>query len=1030
MTVELQLLGGFAVRRDGAPLPPFPRRDAAALVKLLALAPGHRLGCERAADALWPDLPLEEARPRLHKAAHFARRVLGEQDAVTVHANRVALLPHAPVEVDVERFETAAAAALAAADPAACADAARLCPGALLPEDETEPWTAQARERVHRRRLAVLRAAGRWDDVLELEPADEEAHLALLRAAVDAGDRAGALRRHDALARALAEGPGVAPGAEADALRARALGTGAPAPAPERPPHLEREVELARLRSVVDTTVATGRGAVVLVGSEAGSGKTALVAELAARVGDRARVLRSGCDDLLAPRSLGPFRDVARAVGGPLADAFAAGGDPEAVLPALLRLLTGAPTLLVVEDLHWADDATVDAVRFLARRVPELPAVLVLTCREDELGRTHPVRRLLGALSGPGLRRIAVRPLSVEAVAVLADGRTDPRRLHRVTRGNAFYVTEVLAAGGGVPVTVRDAVLARLATLSEPAQDLIQRLAVVPTRVDRGLADHLTRDRPGPLLEAERAGVLAGDAGSLWFRHEIARAAVLSTLTPGELVTAHRDVLEALLREPAPDLARVVHHAQAGRRPDVLVRYGPAAADDAVRAGAYRQAADTLQVVIDAGAGLEPARRARLLADRASYLYYLNLFEQAFRCATRAVTAAEAAGDPLLLADAHVVLSKTAYWARGPLFAERAAARAVTLLEGSGDDLRRAAALAGLARALSNLGTPGVVAEPGGGSARFAEQALALAERAGSVELRCQALFYVGSGRLAEGDERGVADLALSVELATGDPHLELGVRACVNAAGGSYRAGRYADAEHYVTLGLRLAEHSEFFSGDYRLRLTRAAVRASAGRWEEAVRELRELLAVPGAPAAMGLHARSLLARLLARRGSAEAADVLAAATWPDEARDEVSVTGPLAAAAVEVAWLRGDVGAMPALAADVLAARPASGARGSRAELSRYLQRAGHPVAVPADPIGPWAPALAGRPLEAAAAWAALGERYEEALERALSGDPAQHERGLAVLDELGAVATVAALRRQPLLVGGSPCASCASA
>jgi tetratricopeptide (TPR) repeat protein len=537
---------------------------------------------------------------------------------------------------------------------------------------------------------------------------------------------------------------------------------------------------------------------------------------------------------------------------------------------------------------------------------------------------------------------------------------------------------------------------------------------VVPTRADRRLAEHLAGRSPDPLVEAERAGVMAGDASSVWFRHEIARAAVLSTLTPGEVVAAHRRVLDALLREPAPDPARLVHHAQAGRRTDVLLEHGPVAAADAVRTGAYRQAADTLRLVIEAGRGLPPGRVARLLADRSACLYYLNRFEEAFGAATEAVALAEEAADPMLLADALVGLSKAAFWARGPLRARAAARRAVDLLERSGDDSRRAAALAMLARSHSNLGTLGIVAEPGTECTRYAEQALELAERVDDNEVRCQALFYVGSGRLADGDERGLRDLDRSVRLGDGDPHLELEVRACVNAAGSAHRFGRFADAERYIDRGLRSAEQSEFFGGDYRLRLTRASLRASQGRWDEAIAELRDLLATPDDPAAMGLMARALLTRLLGRRGDPGAQAVLDAAVLPPDTRGEVFVEGPLVAAAVELAWLRGDTEAMPGLAADLLRSASEAGHRGSASEVCRYLQRGGHPVDPPPDAVGPWSAALAGRPLESADAWAGLGEQYEEAVERALCAVAEERERGLRMLDRLGATATIAAVRR----------------
>lgn len=1032
--VELQLLGGFSVRVDGAPVPAFPRRHAAALVKLLALVPGHRLPCERALDALWPDLLLDEARPRLHKAAHYARRTLGRREAVVLHTDSVALFPGADVSVDVARFEAAADAALGAPQGAvsvACGEAADLYAGELLPEDVYEPWTEGLRERLRLRYLALLRSAGRWDEVLALDPADEQAYLALLRRAVDDGDRAAAVRCYQRMERALSDELGIGPGPEAMALRERAVAMAAapptrssarPASMPEvaeEPRLVERDAELSRLEEIVTTTIGAGRGVVVLVTGEAGSGKTTLVRAALHRLRDRATVLTGSCDDLLVPRSLGPFRDIAAAAPDDLGAAFVPGADPEGVLPALLRLLAARPTVLVVEDVHWADDATLDAVRYLARRMGGVPSVLVLTYRDDELGRAHPLRLLLGSLTGASLRRIAVPPLSLSAVAELAGDAADPAELHRITRGNAFYVTEVLATGGsGVPETVRDAVLARLAGLSAPAQDVVQRLAVIPSRAERPLAEALAEGRLPALLEAERAGMVSGDAEHVWFRHELARAAVLSTLTAGELVAANRDVLDALLArgDRCSDVqlqARVVHHAAAGRCTDVLLRDGPGAAAAAAEVGAHRQAAETLRVVLEVGTGLDPVARAQLLTRRAYSLYYVNEFEDAWICATQAVMQAEAADDAVVLADALVALSKAAFWARGPLAARRAVGRAVELLEGAGDDARLAAALTDLARAHSNLATLGIVSEPASEAARFGERAMHLAMGLGRDDIRCQALFYLGSSKLAGGDETGFADLEEGIRLASVDPRLELKVRACVNAAGSAYRSGRFGDAERYVALGLRLADQGEFFGGEFRLRLTSAAIQASSGRWDAAIRELRELAAMPGDPAAMGQLARALLARLLARRGDPDAAEVLVQALSRAGAQDDVYIGGPLAAAAVELAWLRGQSAEMPALAEDVLRSATEVGHRASRAELSRYLQRAGHVVAVPPDAVGPWAPGLAGRWREAAAGWERLGERYEYALELSLSGDRHEALRGLRVLEQLGAAATLAVVR-----------------
>ena len=204
----------------------------------------------------------------------------------------------------------------------------------------------------------------------------------------------------------------------------------------------------------------------VLVAGEAGAGKTALTRAFADAAG--VRVLWGGCDALFTPRPLGPIADVAADVGGELERLVEDAARPHDLLPALLAELR-RPSVLVLEDLHWADEATLDLVRLLGRRLGGSPSLVLCTYRDDELGATHPLRPLLAALTGArGVRRLTLATLSAPAVRELASGHAvDPDELHRRTGGNPFYVTEVLAAPAErVPVTVRDAVLARAAGLS------------------------------------------------------------------------------------------------------------------------------------------------------------------------------------------------------------------------------------------------------------------------------------------------------------------------------------------------------------------------------------------------------------------------------------------------------------------------------------------------------------------------------------------------------------------------------------
>jgi predicted ATPase len=232
----------------------------------------------------------------------------------------------------------------------------------------------------------------------------------------------------------------------------------------------ERADALAGLCAALELGAA-GRGQIVLVSGETGVGKTALVQRSAREVAGTARILWGGCDPLFTPRPLGPFLDIAAQIEGEFAEIVAKDGRPFRVLPALLRELGSGRAIVVVEDLHWADEASLDLLGLVARRIGQVPAVVVMTFRDDEIGPAHRLRALLGSLAtAPAVTRIRLEPLSREAVAVMAKPHgVDERQLFERTGGNPFFITEVLASGAtGVPPTVRDAVLARAARPGKP----------------------------------------------------------------------------------------------------------------------------------------------------------------------------------------------------------------------------------------------------------------------------------------------------------------------------------------------------------------------------------------------------------------------------------------------------------------------------------------------------------------------------------------------------------------------------------
>ncbi len=252
---------------------------------------------------------------------------------------------------------------------------------------------------------------------------------------------------------------------------------------------LERNKSLSELSGWLRRAV-EGAGCIALLGAEAGIGKTALLQEFV-RTQVGARVLWGGCDALFAPRPLGPLYDIARQTQGELLSAIYGNADREVIFAAALNELERTPTLVVFEDMHWADEATLDLLKYLGRRIQRVRAMLVVSYRDDEVGSRHPLRFVIGDLPRSITHRMSLSPLSEAAVAQLArQAGQSSAGLHRITGGNPFFVTEALAAvADTVPVSVRDAVLARAMRLTPQARKIAELACIVPGRTESWLLE-------------------------------------------------------------------------------------------------------------------------------------------------------------------------------------------------------------------------------------------------------------------------------------------------------------------------------------------------------------------------------------------------------------------------------------------------------------------------------------------------------------------------------------------------------------
>jgi DNA-binding CsgD family transcriptional regulator/tetratricopeptide (TPR) repeat protein len=755
---------------------------------------------------------------------------------------------------------------------------------------------------------------------------------------------------------------------------------------------LERDAELSALAEAV-RAAGRGTGSVVLVMGEAGIGKSSLVQALRAYLPAEGRMMVGYCDDLATPRPLGPLRDLAGSVGGELSRAVLDGSDRDRVLSALRRELAWPehPTVLVVEDVHWADDATLDALRYLVRRIAELPAVLVLTYRDDELGRGHPLYGLLGLASRTDqVRHLPLRRLSLDAVRQLTAGSpVGAAELYALTAGNPFFVHELLASAHGhpVPPTIADAVLARVRRLDPATQDVLEQLAVVPSAVDRWLVDALVPAEGAvtALAAAEERGVLTVSTGKLSFRHELTRRAIVGAVPAARLMALNQRVLAALTGHGGADVSQLVHYAAQAGDQDAIVRYGPDAARYAARAGAHREAVAHFTLVLGHDGRFGPAEQAKLLEEYAIECYTIGAAERAVQAQRRAVQLNRSLGDARTLGASLRWLSRMSWWAGDRQGAERAGREAVELL----------------ALALSNESQLCMLAQRTAEAIGYGERAVALARSVPDAEIVAHALTNVGTAQQNAGDPAGQATLdeALRTALAAGD--VEDASRAYANMIWGLLDWFRLDEAERYLTAAVKLAEDAEFLGFLSYFYVEQARLELARGAWDDAVRAAEQ-----GLDAHMPTRCAALtvLGRVAVRRGQPDAGPLLSQAWELAGQVNELQRLGPAAAGLAEHAWLQGDHGRVRGIALPVYREATRLGDPPVEAELGYWLAKVGEPIAGPGS-SHPYAPQAAGRWAEAAQAWAAAGCRYEHAAALADSPRPDDLLAALGPLDELAA-------------------------
>lgn len=776
---------------------------------------------------------------------------------------------------------------------------------------------------------------------------------------------------------------------------------------------VEREQCLAELAKCLATAVRDG-GCIAFLEGEAGVGKTALLQEFCRRQHE-VPVLWGACDALFTPRPLAPLHDIARQTQGALLAAVNSGATPAVIFAAALHELERTPALVVFEDVHWADEATLDLLKYLGRRIHRTHALLAVSYRNDELGPRHPLRFVIGDLPRASTCRMPLAPLSEAAVTQLASQAGRPvKGLYGITGGNPFFVTEVLAtAAETVPVTVRDAVLARAVRLSAAAREIAELVCVVPGKMEPWLLEQAARPDESAIEGCLGIGMVRHEDLSLGFRHELARQALEDTLSQPRRQSLHAKVLETLAARSDIPAARLAHHAGGARNSLGVLRYAPLAATEAASVGAHREAASHYQLALRYADDLPPAERAHLQERLAYECYLTGEHERAREAQRSALEIWRASGNRLKEGDALHWLSKLSWVAGDGAQANQYSADAIRTLESlpAGPEL----AWAYCSRAELDLEAHEIDSAIG-----WAQRAITLAEPWANSELLCDAFNALGTVRLIGGNTSGWADLNRSLNLALACGSQQQVVSAYTNLAAMAVSRRQYEQASGYMRAGLRYCEERDLDYFRLYMLAYRARMRFEQGNWNAASEDVEAVLRHPRTASNARIPALRTLGHLRIRRGDPDVRTPLQEARALAGSAPALQRAGTLAAVYAEAAWLAGD---REGVAHEVQPVYELARRRRDprmNGELAAWLWRVGALTEQPSDIAEPYALEISGDWRGAANLWQALGCPYEHASVLAWYGTEPDQRQALAIFEQLGAAPAAQTLRRQMRALG----------
>lgn len=670
-------------------------------------------------------------------------------------------------------------------------------------------------------------------------------------------------------------------------------------------------IERAEFIELLETRlskVTAGEGHCVFVSGEAGIGKTSLVKTFCKDLKREYKLYQGTCDALFTPRPLAPLYDILLQAKSDLWKSSTGIEERAALFTNFFHELVNQkePIIIVFEDIHWADEATLDFIKFLARRITQLPCLFILTYRDNEIHSQHPLRHVLGQLPPDSFTRMHLPHLSRQVVEKMAGEKGySGEDVYSISGGNPFYVNEILASySPGIPDNIRDSVLYVFNRQGEKTRRIWELLSVIPTGFEIKYLEKFEPQYADALERCLEAKILIVNDGLIFFKHELYRRTVEASLSPLFRVSLNKKILDLFLEnfEKDGDTERIIHHAKNANEYYLVVHYAPLAAKRDACLGAHLEAAKLYLSAIEYYQGNDKDVLLQFYESYAYECYLTNQVKEAIIYTGKALNLWQEKNDTEKTGNTLRFLSRL-WWFEGnrkkaELFAEQAIAA-----------LDKEASSSAKAMAYSNMSQLKMLSDQTEECIFWGERAIDMAKELGDQEVLCHALNNVGDVRIREAATRqeGMLLLQQSLEIALKNSFHEHAARAYTNMGHNGITIRDHAYAKQAIEAGLRYCEERNLDSWTTYMLSSKAKLYLDAGQWNEACTISDALMKNDQQTAVVKIGALSVLATVKMRCDDSEVLPLLKEAKTKAFETMELQRIIPVLSAFLEYEWITG---------------------------------------------------------------------------------------------------------------------------